>query len=131
MSTSEPLSMVSASGVTPEQDGQRVLRLAELLLERRQGGALVGDDGALLRQVQRRGGAVVHARLDDRQHAFRVGKVLVGDRKAVAEFQDHEICRRDIGEDSDRYSLAVVAGRQRQRLRRVQRRAVLPQKSTS
>ena len=102
---------VEPFGRTSEENGQRRARLQFLLLELRNLRLLARDRLTLLRQFERRGRAVAHARVGDHQHGLRVLEIQPCDFDPLAQREQLEIRRRGRGGRGQRHRLAVRARR--------------------
>ena len=114
-----------AGGRLAEQHRERRDVLAQDLIERRNGGALLREQRLLLRDIEAGRGADRDTVLIHTEDARRRAHVVVGDADAVLRGENLEIRvddARDGGEDDD---LAVETARDRGELGGAQRRAVL------
>ena len=98
-----------------EQHRERGERLALLIFERQQRGALREHGAALAADVKRGGRTVAIAGLDDVEHALGDREVVAGDVEAGAGCEQLEIRVRDAGDERQPHRLEVVAGRRKAR----------------
>ena len=75
---------VEAFRRSPEEDCQREQRLAFLQFQRRENGLYRQDRRLLPREVERRSGAVAHARVHDLEHTLGDVQIFACDRETAA-----------------------------------------------